>query len=96
MSEFPQKPSADIIHLVSNNLKGGGGGGTHDGMEHRVSSLENDLRAMRKDMTDIKVTLAEVNAKLDSKIDYKWLAVYVLGIIAVILRSEIASMFTNS
>jgi len=53
-------------------------------MEQRVTKLEQDL-------SEIRVTLARIDAKLDSKIDYKWLTIYVLGIVAVIMRSEIAA-----
>ncbi|MBL3587428.1 hypothetical protein JMM61_18955 [Rhodovulum sulfidophilum] len=41
---------------------------------------------LQSDMTDVKAALARIEAKLD----YKWLTVYVFGIIAVIMRSEIA------
>lgn len=50
---------------------------------------------LQSDMTDVKAALARIEAKLDSKIDYKWLTVYVLGIIAVIMRSEIASWVSS-
>jgi hypothetical protein len=73
-----------------------GGGGPYDGdMERRIGNLENDMREVRSDLTGIKVQLAKIDAKLDSKIDYKWLTIYVLGIIAVVLRNEIAALFGN-
>lgn len=92
------------------NLKSGDGGGTYDGMEERVTRLEiqvehilQDTAALKSDMTNVKdrlsditAQLARIDAKLDSKIDYKWLTVYVLGIVAVIMRNEIASFLTGS
>jgi len=66
----------------------GGGGGGSDMLENRVAKIETDL-------TDIKVELAKISTKLDAKIDYKWLTVYVLGIVAVIMRAEIAALFTS-
>ena len=81
---------------VSSNLSvpersksGGGDGGDNDMLEKRVGKIESDL-------TDIKVELAKISAKLDSKVDYKWLTIYVLGIVAVIMRSEIAAFFAGS
>lgn len=69
---------------------GDGGGGPPGGndLERRVDKLDND-------MVDIKVALARIEAKLDGKVDYKWLTVYVLGIAALILREEIARLFTG-
>lgn len=66
-------------------IEGGGGGGSS--VDQRIAKLEGDV-------TDIRITLARIEAKLDSKVDYKWLTVYVLGIVAVILRNEIIAMFT--
>lgn len=70
------------------NGKGGGPPGG-DGMERRFEKIEGDL-------VDLKVSLARIEAKLDSKIDYKWLTLYVLGIIAVVLREEIAEFLTKT
>ena len=53
-----------------------------------------NLRAnVRDDMSAVKVHLATIAAKLDSKIDYKWMTIYVLGIVAVIMRDEIVGWF---
>ncbi len=73
------------------NLPKGGGGGTYDGMEARVARLETKMDKVEERLTSIEVLLARIDAKLDSKIDYKWLTVYVLGIIAVIMRNEIST-----
>lgn len=89
----------DLTHQFTKKtdetLKGGGGGGTFDPMEARVSRLESKMDRVEDRLTSIEVTLARIDAKLDSKVDYKWLTVYVLGIVAVIMRSEIASLFTS-
>ena len=74
-------------------LKSGGGDGTFDGMEHRIGRLETQMDRVLSELTDIKVLIASVDAKLDSKVDYKWLTVYILGIVAVILRDEILALF---
>lgn len=88
MSNVVDHPSSDELRKRIELLPKGSGGPYDGGMEQRVASLE-------KDMTDVKVALARIEAKLDSKIDYKWLTVYVLGLAAVILRAEIASLFTG-
>lgn len=74
-------------------MKGGGGDGTFDGMEQRIGRLETKMDSVEGRLTSIEVALARIEAKLDSKIDYKWLTVYVLGIVAVIMRNEIAALF---
>ncbi|MBL3587726.1 hypothetical protein JMM61_20655 [Rhodovulum sulfidophilum] len=79
----------------SDQYKGGGDGGGTDMIEHRVGRLETQVDRLQSDMTDVKAALARIETKLDSKIDYKWLTVYVLGIIAVIMRSEIASWVSS-
>ena len=76
-------------------MKGGSGGGTFGPMEARVSRIEDKMDRVEDRLTTIEVTLARIDAKLDSKVDYKWLTIYVLGIAAVIMRSEIASLFTS-
>ncbi|TJZ85806.1 hypothetical protein [Paracoccus hibiscisoli] len=65
-----------------------------DRLVEDMKEVKADLRSYREDMSAIKIQLARMEGKLDSKIDYKWLTVYVLGIVAVILREEIASLFS--
>ena len=95
---------SNVRSLPSSHFSHGSGGGGSD-LESRVSVLENnvehikagitdvksDIRDIKSDMVDIKVMLATNSAKLDDKVGYKWMVLYVLGIIAVILRSEIAA-----
>lgn len=69
---------------------GGNGGG---GMDYRVNKLEDEMKAVRSDLTDIKVTLARIETELGHKISYKWMALYIAGLAAIILRTEIASLF---
>ncbi len=92
---------------ATKTLKGDGGGGTFDGMEPRIAKLEVQMDAARDDLrslkaaseslkdsvSELKATVARIDAKLDSKIDYKWMTVYVLGIVAVIMREEIIGWF---
>lgn len=76
---------------LQKSLHSGGGGGTCDGMEQRIGRLEIKMDKVEDRLTSIEVLLARIDAKIDSKVDYKWLTVYVLGIIAVIMRSEISA-----
>lgn len=62
-------------------------------MEQRIGRLEGQMDRVLSELTDIKVSIGRIDAKLDSKVDYKWLTVYVLGIVAVIMRTEIAALF---
>lgn len=78
---------------------GSGGGGMNDRidrLETQVGRLEGKMDKVNERLTSIEVTLATISAKLDSKVDYKWLTIYVLGIVAVIMRSEIAAFFAGS
>ncbi len=98
---------AKVAEKELEHLKGGGGGGTFDGMEPRIAKLEAQMEAARsdlgdlksraetasKDLSDIKTALARIEAELRHRVDYKWLTVYVLGIAALILREEIAALF---
>jgi peptidoglycan hydrolase CwlO-like protein len=43
------------------SLKGGGGGGTSNGMEARVAHLESDIGHIKSDVSDIKGTLKELD-----------------------------------
>lgn len=84
-----------IARTQDARLKGGGGGGTLEGMEQRINRLEDDMKEVRKDLVDIKVSLARIEGTLASKVDYKWLTVYVAGIVAVIMREEIRALFAG-
>ena len=94
MRNVQDHPTAKEMRQTIADLKRGGGGGTYDSMEARVARLEGKLDRVEDRLSSIEVMLARIDAKLDSKVDYKWLTVYVLGIVAVIMRSEIASFFT--
>ncbi|KPU83770.1 hypothetical protein JI58_07615 [Marinosulfonomonas sp. PRT-SC04] len=81
-------------------LKKGGGDGTFDGMEPRIAKLEahaehaqSDLADLKVSVKDIQITLARMEGILESKISYKWAFVYLAGIAALIMRSEIADFF---
>lgn len=62
-------------------------------LEDDMKEVKSDLRSLRDSMSKIEVQLATISAKLDSKIDYKWMTIYVLGIVAVIMREEVISWF---
>lgn len=95
MNNVVNHPELEKLQEHMERLKSGGGGGTFDGMEDRIKNLEDDMREVKRDLTDIKVSLAEISAKLDAKIDYKWLTIYVLGIVAVIMRNEIVAWLSG-
>ena len=62
-------------------------------LEDDMREVKADLKSLGRDMSDIKTQLAVISAKLDGKIDYKWMSIYVLGIVAVIMREEIVGWF---
>jgi len=74
-------------------LQKGGGGDNFDGMEKRIDKLDAAVDSLRKDLTDIKVMLARMEADLSHKIDYKWMSAYVIGLAMLMLREEIAALF---
>ena len=85
-----------------NSLRTGGGGPYDSGMEARVANLEQDMREVKADLTDIKITLARletrfdaVDAKLDAKVGHKWMLGAIFGICALILREEIFALLTG-
>lgn len=53
--------------LVSDEprLKGGGGGGTFDGMEARVKALEDDMKKLLQDTAEIKGMLRAAPSAVD-------------------------------
>lgn len=72
-------------------------------MEARVSSLEvktdrliSDVAELRSDMGDVKSTLARIEGKLDSKVDWKWATGIVAALMLVILRNEIMAFFSST
>lgn len=96
MSNVADHPSRQKIQEDLARLKNSDGGGTFDGMEARVARLETKMDKVEDRLNSIEVLLARIDAKLDSKIDYKWLTVYVLGIIAVVMRNEIAAWIASN
>lgn len=93
----PGPPAENVFHFPDKEPLRGGPGGPYDPlMEQRVANLENDMREVKKDLTDIKVLLAEIKTELNHKISYKWLSLYVVGLAALILRAEIATLFNST
>lgn len=70
-----------------NNKLPPSGGGPYDGdMERRVERLEVDMKDVKKDLTDLKVSVAQISGKLDtltstlaSKLMGPWQMVGVFG-----------------
>lgn len=70
MKQTPPAPTnSNIVQWPTpvDPLKKGGGGGTFDGMEHRVEKLEAKMDKVEDRLTSIDTTLALINEKLDSK-----------------------------
>ena len=51
--------------LPPSRLPPGGGGGYDSSMEHRITKLEEDMKDVKKDLTDLKVSVAQISGKLD-------------------------------
>ncbi len=55
MSDEGIKPGRSAeVYSFPTGLKSGGGGGTFDGMEARVKSLEDDMKKLLQDTAEIK------------------------------------------
>ena len=67
MSNVFDHPAYNEVRQISESLKSGDGGGTFDGMEARVSRLEDKMDRVEGRLTSIEVTLARIEEKLDSK-----------------------------
>lgn len=95
---FPSGSRPDL-----EGLKFGGGGGNSGGMEARVARLEAQVDAIRDDIAEIKSSLkqispdvAEMKGEMRHLISYKWMALYIAGLAALILRHEIIALFSSS
>lgn len=96
-------PSPDMLEqrrATLRSLTGGGGGPTYDPMDARVERLESDAHELRAEMRSLRdavggvaQAVARMEGKLDAKVDYKWMTVYVLGIVAALLKDEIIALF---
>lgn len=101
MNNIIQHPSAKELQDQVQNLKSGSGGGMFGDMEARVTRIESKMDKVEERLTSIEVLLARIdgrfdsiNAKLDSKIDYKWMLFAVFAICALILREEIKALLS--
>src|SRR5690554_5611417 len=50
---LPPRPTAELYEFPIKHLKSGGGGGTLDGMEQRVRSLETDMSYIKGKLEDM-------------------------------------------
>ncbi|UZD70894.1 hypothetical protein [Brucella sp. JSBI001] len=62
------------------SLKSGGGGGTFDGMEARVSKLESLAEDTRSTLESIQRQLARIDTKLDGKPDQGWIITLIIAV----------------
>lgn len=67
-------------YAAAETLHGGGGGGTVDGMEARVTALEEIAKDTRGTLESIQRQLARIDAKLDGKPDQGWIITLIVGV----------------
>ncbi len=67
MAEIHDFPELESLRRDLPDLKSGGGGGTFDPMEQRISRLEGKMDKVEDRLTSIEVTLTRIEAKLDGK-----------------------------
>ncbi|MGC4389586.1 hypothetical protein [Rhizobiales bacterium] len=66
-SRFHDQQEAKLRALTEGkSLKSGGGGGTFDGMETRVKSLEDDMKEIKGDLKTLLKDVAEMKGMLRS------------------------------
>ncbi|AKM09851.1 hypothetical protein AB433_07430 [Croceicoccus naphthovorans] len=66
------------------DLKGGGGDGTFDGMDHRVSRLEHRLDKLGDGLGEVEVKLATLNEKVSHLPSKSYIDTRLLIMLAVI------------
>lgn len=72
-------------------LKSGGGGGTFNGMDARVTALEEIAKDTRGTLESIQRQLARMDTKLDGKPDQGWIINLVCIIFGLVLAAVAAS-----
>ena len=67
-----------VLREIRDRLKGGGGGGNSGDMDDRIARLEVHMEHVRKNVEDlrngtdtIQATLARIESKLDTKVDWE-------------------------
>lgn len=70
-------------------LKGGGGGGTYDGMENRVSKLEANVDGIKDKLSDIRVLLASIDERT-KHMPTRWDVVLILAAMAGLIGGVVA------
>lgn len=91
-----------VSHSSAEGLKGGGGGGTFDGMEARVAKLESDMDYLKRDVSELRTDMRDVRdrtVRIESSMATKGFVFSVYGIIAgllaavVLFQAQIQSFF---
>jgi len=107
MSEDRIVPISQSEAKVSEMLKrlnSGGGGGTYDGMEPRIASLEARADGIEKRLDDIKTDIGRVETRLISMADNqltKWdmaqVVFFIVGALmaAAVFGPRLANFFTS-
>lgn len=80
--EFLRK-QLEKAEAQASRLKTGGGGGTYDGMEARVSKLEGIADDTRKSLEAIRVDLAEIKGKLSTMPTTLQLLGFIIAVLAI-------------
>jgi len=62
---------------IDRALKSGGGGGTFDGMDARVTSLEKDMTKIKTDMKDVRERMARMEGEISRLPGYPGIATIV-------------------
>jgi len=81
--DFLQQQNQTLLQEVK-RLKTGGGGGTSDGMDVRVSRLESQVDKLDAHVTDMKVSLATLTERV-AHLPSKGFIVTALGTTATVL-----------
>lgn len=76
-SERLKRLEQNEIPTQSKHVDGGGGPPHDSDMEKRIESLEDDMKIIKQDLTDLKVSVAGISGKVDilvAKIPSWWQA----------------------
>lgn len=76
------------LPATSADLKGGGGGGTSDGMEARVAKLEADIGHIKTSLTEVRSDVRELRseARTDFRLLFGALIVVALGLAGLMAK----------
>lgn len=88
LNESYNREMRSILHDAEHTLKGGGGGGTFDGMDARVSALEATSKRIEEKLDKLidKTSKIEIDvARLDGKVSTLPTTLQLLGFVVAVL-----------